>query len=201
MAQGAERLQEKILEDARLQAAKNIEDAKKQADEIIKRARDEAAKKRDEIYSTAQREADERKNRLIFAASLDARKKRLEAKQQMIEAAFDRALEKINTLPYDQYMNIILNMIVSSIRTGEEEIILSESDKMRMKDKLADEVNKRLSAKGMKAAVTVAEETREINGGFILRTGDVEVNNSFETLIKMKRDELEPEVVKALFGR
>ena len=35
----------------------------------------------------------------------------------------------------------------------------------------------------------ISEETRNISGGFILKSGDIEVNNSFESIIRMYRDD------------
>ena len=40
----------------------------------------------------------------------------------------------------------------------------------------------------------------DIKGGFILQSGGVEINNTFQALLEMQRDELEPEVASLLFG-
>lgn len=55
------------------------------------------------------------------------------------------------------------------------------------------------AAKGA-AALTLSQETRPIQGGFILREGKVEVNCAFETLVRLQRTEMAGEVAKALFG-
>ena len=49
------------------------------------------------------------------------------------------------------------------------------------------------------AMLTLAEETRNIKGGFIMLDGDVEVNCAFETLVRLQREKLEKEVAKTLF--
>ena len=47
--------------------------------------------------------------------------------------------------------------------------------------------------------LTLAEETRPIRGGVILSDGDVEVNCTFETLVRLQREAMSGEVAKALF--
>ena len=47
--------------------------------------------------------------------------------------------------------------------------------------------------------MTLSEQTRPIQGGLILSDGDVEVNCSFETLVRLIRGETDREVAKVLF--
>ena len=42
-------------------------------------------------------------------------------------------------------------------------------------------------------------ETRDIRGGFILSKGEVEVNCTFETLVRLRKGEMSGEVAKLLF--
>ena len=48
--------------------------------------------------------------------------------------------------------------------------------------------------------LTLAEDTRPMAGGLILRDDKVETNCSFEVLIHLQRDALANEVAKTLFG-
>ena len=54
-------------------------------------------------------------------------------------------------------------------------------------------------AKGT-AMLTVADETRDIRGGFILVGDGVEVNCAFDVLVRLSRPELERQVAQLLFG-
>ena len=49
------------------------------------------------------------------------------------------------------------------------------------------------------AQLTLSQETRPIQGGFILKDGNVEVNCTFETLVRLQRGEMDREVAKVLF--
>lgn len=196
---GVDKLKAKILEEAHLTAQGNLESARKEASEIMQSARNEADRRQREIIEKAHRDAEDRKKRIKAYSELEARKKRLEAKQEMVEAAFSKAIERLNSLPLDEYRNILAGMILDLVKSGDEEIILSEKDKKALGADLEKDVNQRLVKKGIPGNVKVSGKTGNIKGGFILKSGDVEVNSSFDTIVRMQRNQLEAEVVKVLF--
>ena len=196
---GAEKIQAKILEEARALAEANVKRAEEEAANMIKTAREEAEAKRKQIIEKAELEAAEVKKRIISIAELEARKQKLQAKQEVVDEAFDLALKKFNSLPDNEYQSILIKMISFCVKTGEEEILLSARDKQRLSPGFIDELNKILHQKGISANLKISDETRDINCGFILKSGDIELNNSFEAIIRMHRDDIEPEVIKTLF--
>jgi len=196
---GAEKIQQKILEEARLQAQNNLKLAQDEAAGIIEAARQEADKKKKEILERAQQEAVERKKRLVAVAELEARKQKLKAKQEMVEEAFHAALHNLRTMKDDQYELLLIDMIANVAKTGQEEIILSQKDKQRLSPDFLDKVIKKLNEKGIIGLVKIADESRNIEGGFILKSQDVEINSSFDAIIRMQRDQLEAEVIQLLF--
>ena len=50
------------------------------------------------------------------------------------------------------------------------------------------------------AMLSLSEETRPMRGGFILKDQNVEVNCTFETLVRLQRAETAGAVAKKLFG-
>ena len=200
MVEGAEKIIARILEDARLKAENNIKEAEKQASDIINAAKEEAEKKRTVIIENALKNADEMEKRAISVAELEARKIKLKAKQEIITSVFEKAITALNSLPAETYAKILCNMIISSVAKGNEEVVLSIRDKERLGKEFIDDINRKLAEKGLKGDLRLSEQTANINGGFILKSGDIEMNNSFDALIKMKRNELEPEIIKILFG-
>ena len=50
-----------------------------------------------------------------------------------------------------------------------------------------------------KGNITIAEETADIVGGFILKQGDVEVNGTIDILLELIRGELAAQVAQVLF--
>jgi V/A-type H+-transporting ATPase subunit E len=197
---GADNIRAKILEEARQQAQTNIQRAEEEAARIISAAKEEAARKRNAIIERAEKEAVERSKRLVSAAELEGRKQMLQTKQEMIKQAFDMAVQKLNALPRESYEEILTGMILNSITTGREEVILSEGDIKKLGNGFVDSINKKLKARGVKGEVKLSDESRNITGGFIIKDGSIEINNTFEALVRMMHDELETEVVKVLFS-
>jgi len=196
---GADKLTERIISDARLKAEQHLKHAHEEADSILKSSAEEAERNRMRMLDNAKIEADEARKKMLSAAALDARKQKLKVKQEVIDLVFQKALEQLCSLPEDEYFNILAEMIASIIQNGTAEIVLCSADKQKYAGTFEQKINKLIKDKGSKAVVSLSSKTRDIKGGFILKMGDIEVNSSFDALIRMKRDELEPEIVKILY--
>ena len=196
---GAEKLKEKILSDARLAADANLAQARREAESIVLKAREEAQSVNAALTTKAERDASAREKRLISIAELEGRKERLAVKQRLIDELFEKAIKSLCDKPNSEYETMLVAMVAAAA-SGGEEIVVSDKDKNRLSDGFVDAVNKALAEKGKQGKLTMSRETRPINGGFILRSGQVEVNNSFESIVKNKRDSLEALAVKMLFN-
>lgn len=196
---GADRITVKILEEARLQAGANIQQAKREAEEVLQSAREEAEKKKKDILDTAIKTADESRKRIISLAELEGRKRRLQVRQAVLEEVFQKAMETLFNMPVEKYEEILTCLVLNSVRTGTEEIVLSEKDKIRLGERFVLDINRQLAARGRTGGLTLSGEAAAFNGGFILKSGNMEVNQTFEALLKMKGDELEELVIKVLF--
>ena len=72
---GIDKLQDRILQDAKDQAEKSIIDAKKQADDIISSAESDALKTKEAALEKAKVKSNDLKERLIAMAELESRKR------------------------------------------------------------------------------------------------------------------------------
>jgi V/A-type H+/Na+-transporting ATPase subunit E len=193
-------IQAKILEEAGNQAQKSLVQARSEADDILRAAAAEAEQKRNEILQKASRDVEERKKRFVSVAELEARKQKLGAKQIVISEAFEKALERLNSLSDTEYQTILIHLISESIQTGNEEVVLSERDQKRVSPDFINILNEYAVGKGIRpAALKLASKPGNIRGGFVLRLGDIEMNHSFEVSIRVKREQMESEIVKILF--
>lgn len=214
---GTDRIKDKILEDAKLKAGAILEQAEKDARNIMDQAQAEAAQKRAELLEKAKADGEQMYKRMLAVAGLEGRKKLLAARQEMIDTAFSKAMDRIVGLPDRQYQELLEKMIAEaaagyrepSAQTGDTqvpqenfsaEVMLSEKDAARMDGHFIENINKRLSAFGKKGTVTLSDKRIRTAGGFILKIGDVEMNSTFEILFGMLRTELESDVVSILFG-
>lgn len=199
MKEGAERICRRILADARSQAESIEAEALQRKEAILAEGQKEAEKRQKEILERAQKEAEELKRRILGMAQLDARKEMLAAKQELIEEAFQGALESLSNLDDPAYLDVLRRMLLDAVKTGDEVVILSSRDRARIPDNFWEDLKKELSADGKAGKLTVEETETEISGGFILQSGGVEINNTFAALLEMYRDELEVEVASLLF--
>ena len=195
---GAEKLNEKILSEARLQADSITEQAALEAKEILDQADKEARVIREEALIKAENDAKVREKRMISVAELEGRKAILAAKQEIIEELFSKSIEKLVLLSDAEYEKTLLDMICECA-AGDEEVLLSQRDLSRMSPDFITKANSKLMAAGKHGGLTLSQEPRLINGGFILRTGNVEINNSFSSIMKTQRENLETIAVKMLF--
>ena len=200
MSEGAERIIQRILDDANSKAA----EIKVAAEEKIRAAeadaRQNAARKQEHLLEQARKEAEEQKRRIIGVAQLEARKDLLSAKQELISEAFEKSLDQLAGMDDRSYLAIIQGMLLSLVETGTEKVICSARDQKRIPNGLWKEINESLVKKGKKGNLELAKETRDIRGGFILQAEGVEMNCSFESLLELKRDQLEPEIAAVLFN-
>ncbi|NLL66171.1 MAG: hypothetical protein GX236_00530 [Clostridiaceae bacterium] len=197
---GAEKIKERILTDARKLHDKIVEEAKVQAQSIIAEAEKEAFLKTALMAEKAKEEAILIKQRYQAADSMEERKNILKVRQECINEAFDLALKNLSNMPDDKYKLFIEGIILNTVKNEAGNIVFNERDKMRLGDSFISLINGKLKAKGLDATLSMAKDTLDATGGFILRYGDMEINCTLEILLNMQRPNLEPEVAKILFN-
>ncbi|MBR5228454.1 MAG: V-type ATP synthase subunit E [Firmicutes bacterium] len=179
---------EKILSDARAEAAKIEETARLEAEKTIAEAKEKAEKEKLKIETASADEAARAAAKEISSAEMRAKQMILSAKQKCIEDIVNAAKQNLAQLSDQEYSKVILGMIGSAKPSEGCDIILSAADKA----KLADEITKQ--------GYVVAEETRDISGGFIIRKGDIEYNYSFESIISVEKEDIDLTAAKILFA-
>jgi V/A-type H+-transporting ATPase subunit E len=189
---GLEDIKKKIIEDAEAQETSIVKEAEQKALQIAEEKSTYAEKAKEQIISRAQEEAEVEKNRIITIEKLESRKKVLSAKQKVIEQVFSQSLDTLSTL--DDY-ELFMENLICAVAHGGEEIILSPRDKNRLTKTFFDRINSKLEK-----ALKISEETKDIAGGFILRSGDIEINESFDAKMKILRDEMESQVAQIIFS-
>ena len=225
---GIEKITARIREDGQKEIDAVLAEARAQAAEITAKAQAEAKAAASEVLAQGRRAAAEREDRMVSTAQMECRKAVLAAKQDVIEEAFQAAHKKLLELPSEQYVALLAELAAQASVTGKEKLIFSPSHRsqvgkavvMAANKKLAEAVAPKLPEEvtdtkagaildkvvtgasavlSGTAMLTLAEETRPMDGGFILSDGPVEVNCTFDTLIRLQRGALAGEVAKVLF--
>jgi len=135
--------------------------------------------------------------RLNGAAEMEARKRLLNFKQNLISDIFKDAERRLCALPKADYIRFLANLAAQAAVYGTEELVFNETDAGEVGREVARAANAMLGEKGH---LTVSEETRKIPGGLIIKQGDIETNCAIDTLVQLRRSELAAQVAEILFS-
>ncbi|HPE16544.1 MAG TPA: V-type ATP synthase subunit E family protein [Oscillospiraceae bacterium] len=197
---GIEKITAHIESDSMEETRLIREEAEKKAAAIRAGYEKAAQDEYNKLVAASQKDSASRLERLGSVAGVDARKTILAAKQEMLDRAFDLALSKLSALPEERYVPLVASLAANASRNGKEEIILSEQDLKRCGDKILAAANRKLAEAGKTAALTLSPKTAPIQGGLILSDGNIEINCTFETLVRLQRGTLAGEAAKVLFA-
>lgn len=193
---GIEKIIDRISGDAQREVDDVLAQARAEADKILSQYQAQAQAEADDILTRGEKAAVERGERLASVAQLECRKDVLRAKQEVIEEAFQLAMDKLTQLPQEAYVSLLADLAVEASSKGNEKLIFSVADRARVGKAVVMAANEKLGDKGQ---LTLAQETRPMQGGFILSDGAVEVNCTFETLVRLQRGTLSTQVAGVLF--
>ncbi len=191
---GIEKITGRIADEAQLEIDRILFEAKDEVEKISEKYRVQADREAAESAAKNERAAAEREERLISVAQMEARKDLLAARQSQVEAAFELALKTLRELPDDQYIAVAADLMVRAAGQGGGEVVFSPAEREKIGQSAVDEANRRLNGK-----LTLSDETRPLKGGFILVDGSVEVNCTFDTLVRLQKGEMAGEVAAVLF--
>lgn len=181
-----------IAEESKAQAEKITAEAEKQAAEITAAAREEAESEAEKIRAEAEKKAELIINSGKSSAELLKRDTALNCRRGLIEKALITVADTVNAYSDKDYFDFLLTLIKKEKLNGKGEVYLSVKDKARDIAAFKSE----LSA----LDITLSDTFADINGGFILKYGDIQINGELSALIHEKRDVLTDELNKALFN-
>ena len=181
-----------IAKESKAQADKINSDAEKQAAEITAAAREEAESEAEKIKAEAEKKAELIISSGKSSAELLKRDTALNCRRGLIEKALITVADTVNAYGDKDYFDFLLTLIKKEKLNGKGEVYLSVNDKARDIAAFKSE----LSALDL----TLSDTFADINGGFILKYGDIQINGELSALIHEKRDVLTDELNKALFN-
>lgn len=181
-----------IAGEAKTEAEKITAEAEKQAAEITAAAKAEAETDAGKIRADAEKKAELIINSGKSSAGLLKRDTALNCRRELIEKALNFVADTVNAYGDKDYFDFLLTLIKKEKLNGKGEAYLSVKDKARDIAAFKSE----LSALDL----TLSDTFADINGGFILKYGDIQINGELSALIHEKRDVLTDELNKALFN-
>ena len=184
----------KIIGEAEQNREAVLAEAREKSDAI----RAEAKKKADQYIQDEERKGREEKEKIISrrksVADIDCRKVILEKKQELIHACFDKVIDYLVGMEEEAYLNLLVNL---GENTGLKEgrLIFNQKERETVGAKVAAMLTERTGG-----SFSLAEETRNIRGGYMLQTGKIYINNTIEALVEENRDDLSGEIAEMLFS-
>ena len=196
--EGMDKITARIIADAEREIAEIQRENDEKIEALTAEAQSAAEQESLELLTRGRRAAEERRERLSSSAAVECHKLELAAKQELLEETFAAAVEQLCSLPREEYIALIASLAAEAAEGGEQ-MILSPRDAEQYGTEVIAMANTALRAAGTRGELTLSSETRPIPGGFILSSGDVELNCAFDTLVRLRREKLEKEVAKILF--
>lgn len=193
---GIDRITEKILNQAELQAKNRISYAGEEAEKARSNLEKRFERTKEHEIMKAVEQGKEAADRIIANARLEGRKKKLSAKQDTVNEVFKRVIERLAGLPDEEYVEFLLKMALPVLDDEQNSVILNKKDKAAVGPKLIEA----LSGKSPGKKIELSDETTQTAGGLIVRSGDIQTNLTLESLIRLEREKLEADVVEILFG-
>lgn len=193
----AQPILDKILSDAREAASRTLKEAQAKAEDMRKQSDEALEAQRAEVTRRTQRDAVEQEERMLRMAQLEERKALLAAKRALIDEAFSKAHAKLKAMPAPDARAYHLALIAATAQGGEE-LLVGPAAPAWYDDAFLAEANAQLKKDG-KAPITKGAEKQAVNGGFLLRKDGLELNCTYEALLKTRRVALEGEVAAMLF--
>lgn len=218
---GLEKITSRILADAKAQAQEILDEAAEKSFSVRAQNLTNAQAAQDRLIAEAEKEGEALVIRAKSSAAMTRRNVELAAKSAMIERAFSRAMQEIYEMDRAEYAELLLSLLCKTLNAQRE----SERDSMRLygEDIAPEYYELMLNARdggdvaqsvmnGVRAAavsgkipadmaikVRLCPTPVEIDGGLVLRCGDIETNCSFAMMLATVRPVLEPRIQQILY--
>jgi V/A-type H+-transporting ATPase subunit E len=202
---GADKITSKILEDANKTANEIKSGAQKEAESILQKAKEEAELKKQNILKKGEKDAEMEYNRIIAEARLNAKKKMLEERENLIKMAIEKLEKDLAKLPEkDDYKDVLLKLIVEgvfSVGGGELILQLNEKDYKLISDDALWAIEKEAEEKLRKTTILKRGAPVDIIGGCIIKTVDESkvYDNSLESVFERNLESIRAKVAELLF--
>lgn len=178
---GLDHIIESILKAAKADADEILRTADEEVGEIQKAAERTVAEIEENAKDQIARETEKQRQMAESADKQNRRQTLLRAKIEMINTVLDAAKAEIAAMPTDEYFAMLYQIFVNQHITADGEIYFSAIDKKRLP---ADFIERLNSVGGGK--ITLADSDRNIENGFIVRCGKIEINCTIASLMEEK---------------
>jgi len=166
-------LREEILADAQRHAERVLSHARREAQELRDRTRQDIEQGKSEQLEAARREAASRREIILASAAIEAPRRRNARVEAVLQGIHDEARRRLLAREGFDYREALVRLAADAIARMEGAsfvLQLSEADREALGAGLAEEVRRRVGRDALQ--VTLAAEGAKIAGGVIVRDAE-----------------------------
>lgn len=187
---GKENIINKILSDADGKCVKLLETARLQAKSIVESVEQAVQKDRQQLDERIATISAERKRNRTLSAQLEARKYKLNAKQQLVSMCYAQAYQQIAKFSPSERTAFVGSLLEQYAEVGET-VYVTEADGKVVSQAFLDGFDKKLK---------LANTYIQADGGIVLEGVGYEKDLTLSRVVALLREKTEARVVKELLG-
>jgi vacuolar-type H+-ATPase subunit E/Vma4 len=183
---------EKIIERIKKDSEKEKNQILKEAEKQVKIIKDEASKKAkiesDQILSEGKKQAEKIKKIIISKVNQDVKRERMNAREKIIEECFIKAHHELSTLKEAEYKKTVTKLIENGRKKldGQCTIVISRDIDRKIAENMGLKVTGNVESSGSVKLIS--------------SDGRVTLDNTFDGILKRKKNEIRIEVGRLLFS-
>ena len=124
MSAGTEKIVSSIMSDAQIKADSILAEAEKEKQSILSEGEAQSVIEKEKILENAEKTAKMRYQQVISEAKMNSRRMELEAREEIIEEAFEKAEENLKNCQMSEYKASLEKVIIEQVLKLEEIVIL-----------------------------------------------------------------------------
>lgn len=198
---GSDKIAAEILNAARREAEARLREADEQAAACIEEAKASAGGRAEAILAEGRREEEAVRRAAHSAAALLVRNAKLQQRRRELDGTVSALLGYLAGLPDGDYFDALFSLLARSVQPGDGVLYLNARDLARLPAGFEARLAALPAERGVQGSVALSKEPRELDGGFLLQYGEIEINAAFSALVEEKREALEDRIQRELFEK
>lgn len=194
---GLDKITDMITEEANAECQKILKKASDKIKEMIASSRKEANKVSREIVENAKKEADLITSTAKSKAEAITRNRYLEIRNAILNDVISAAYEEIEKMSDEEYFELIKKLLLKYIQPGECTMFMNGYDLGRLPEDFQLQINSDVFEK---SAVYVSKQAVDIENGFILSYGQIEINCTLKAVFDENMDNLKDMLSPFMFS-
>lgn len=189
---------DKIISDAQILADAAEQLALAQAEEILRGYREKADRIRLDTQEKAKREAADALSRAESSHKMRERNILLEAKCRLLDEVFERAAAHFYGLESKKYTKLLMSFFDIAQTAHNSVLFMNKKDLKTVGNNFYTEAKKSFTKKNPGFTLTLSGTPVNIDGGFIIKNGDIELNCSISGFLSDFRQQHENDIFRLL---